>query len=100
MIGENFTAFLVLLVLGLIAAVVIHYLIGYRCLKGFDGFLGQWFTGWLGAWLGTPVLGHWLAHFQLAGICLIPGLIGAFAGAFIATAASKVIRNTLPSASG
>ena len=53
MIGMNFWAFLVLLVAGLIAAVVIHYVIRYRFLEGWDGFLGKWMAGWLGAWLGS-----------------------------------------------
>lgn len=92
MIGQHFLPFLVLLVASLIAALVIHYGIGYRCLKGFDGFLGQWVTGWIGAWLGCPVLGHWFAGASLAGIYIIPALLGAFVGAFIATAAAKAIR--------
>lgn len=91
MIGQGFFAFLVLLVASFIAAIVIHYLIGYRCLRGFDGFLGQWVTGWIGAWLGSPVLGHWFKDVELAGIYLIPALVGAFAAAFFATAASKAI---------
>lgn len=99
MIGENFGAFLVLLIVSLIAALVIHYLIRYQCLKGFDGFLGQWVTGWFGAWLGTPVLGHWFKDFALAGIYLIPALVGAFAAAFFATAVSKAAGKTIPSTS-
>lgn len=91
MIGDGFLPFLVLVVASFIAAVVIHYLIGYRCLKGFDGFLGQWITGWIGAWLGSPVLGHWFEHVQLAGIYLIPAVLGAFVGAFIATAAVNAL---------
>ena len=97
MSGENFGASLVLLVASLIAALVIHYLIGYRCLKGFGGFLGQWITGWIGACLGTPVLGHWFQGFHLAGISLIPALVGAFAAAFFATAALKAIGKASPS---
>jgi uncharacterized membrane protein YeaQ/YmgE (transglycosylase-associated protein family) len=95
MIGENFGAFLVLLVASLIAALVIHYLIRYRCLEGFDGFLGQWIAGWVGAWLGSPVLGHWFRGLQLAGIYLVPALVGAFAAAFIATGTSKVVSKVL-----
>jgi len=57
MIGMNFWAFLVLLVAGVIAAVVIHYVLRYRLLEGFDGFLGKCIAGWVGAWIGSPVLG-------------------------------------------
>jgi uncharacterized membrane protein YeaQ/YmgE (transglycosylase-associated protein family) len=99
MIDERFGAFLVLLVASLIAALVLHYVARYRCLKGFDGFLGQLITGWIGAWLGSPVLGHWFQHVELGGIYLIPALIGAFAAAIFATAASKVVSKALPSVS-
>jgi uncharacterized membrane protein YeaQ/YmgE (transglycosylase-associated protein family) len=86
MIGMNFGAFLVLLVAGLIAAGVIHFVIRYRFLEGWDGLLGKWIAGWVGAWLGSPVLGHWFEGAKLADIYLIPALIGAFAGAFVSTA--------------
>ncbi len=89
MIGMPVVSFLVLLVLSLIAAGVLHYLVCYRFLQGIDGFVGKWITGWIGAWLGSPVLGHWPGRFAIAkidNIYIIPALIGAFAGAFIATA--------------
>jgi hypothetical protein len=82
MIGMNFWAFLVLLVAAVIAAVVLHYLIRYRFLEGLDGLLGKVIAGWVGAWLGSPVLGHWFERVKLAGIYLIPALLGAFVGAF------------------
>jgi uncharacterized membrane protein YeaQ/YmgE (transglycosylase-associated protein family) len=89
MIGMNFWAFLVLLVAGLIAAVVIHYLLRYRLLEGFDGFMGKWIAGWLGAWIGSPVLGHWFEPVKLAGVYVIPAVLGAFAVAFAITAIAK-----------
>jgi uncharacterized membrane protein YeaQ/YmgE (transglycosylase-associated protein family) len=82
MIGMDFWAFLVLLVAAVIAAVVLHYLICYRFMEGFDGFLGKLGAAWLGAWLGPPVLGHWFEPLKLAGIYLIPALLGAFVGGF------------------
>jgi uncharacterized membrane protein YeaQ/YmgE (transglycosylase-associated protein family) len=89
MIGMSFWAFLVLLVAALIAAVVLHYLICYRFIEGFEGFLGKVGSGWVGAWLGSPVLGHWFEPVKLTGIYLIPALLGAFAGAFTITATWK-----------
>jgi len=96
MIGMNFWAFLVLLVAGVIAAVVIHYLLHYRLLEGFDGFLGKWIAGWLGAWIGSPVLGHWFEPAKLAGVYLIPALLGAFAVAFAITAIGKAAAKICP----
>jgi uncharacterized membrane protein YeaQ/YmgE (transglycosylase-associated protein family) len=89
MIGMHFWAFLVLLVAGVVAAAVLHYLIRYRFLEGIDGFLGKLGAGWVGAWLGSPVFGHWVEPVKLAGIYLIPALLGAFAGAFALTATWK-----------
>ena len=80
MIGMSFASFLTLLILGLIAAIVVHSIIRYRMLKGVDGFFAKWIGGWIGAWLGSPVLGHWWA--QIQNVYLIPALIGAFVGAF------------------
>jgi len=81
MIGMGFGAFLTLLILGLIAAIVIHSLIHYRMMEGFDGFMAKWVAGWVGGWLGGPVLGHW--WFRIQNVYLIPALVGSFAGAFI-----------------
>jgi uncharacterized membrane protein YeaQ/YmgE (transglycosylase-associated protein family) len=90
MIGMSFGAFLVLLVAGVIAAAVIHYLIGYRFLEGFDGFLAKVIAGWTGAWLGSPILGHWFEQVKVLNVYLIPALLGAFVGAFVVTVSVKV----------
>jgi uncharacterized membrane protein YeaQ/YmgE (transglycosylase-associated protein family) len=89
MIGMCFWEFLVLLVAAVIAAVVLHYLICYRFLAGIDGFLGKLIAGWVGAWLGSPVFGHWFEPLKLAGVYLIPALLGAFVAAFALTATWK-----------
>jgi uncharacterized membrane protein YeaQ/YmgE (transglycosylase-associated protein family) len=91
MIGINFWAFLVVLVAALIAAAVLHYLVRYRFLEGLDGFLAKCVAGWIGAWLGSPVLGHWFEPAKLANVYLIPALLGAFAGAFVLAACWKAL---------
>lgn len=91
MIGMNFRALLVLFVAALIAAGALHYVIRYRFLDGFDAFVGKCIAGWVGAWLGSPVLGHWFERAKLANVYLIPALLGAFVGAFVVTATGKVL---------
>ncbi|SRR5271157_1763771 len=91
MIGMNFRALLILFVAALIAAGVVHYVIRYRFLDGFDGFVGKCVAGWVGAWLGSPVLGHWFERAKLANVYLIPALLGAFVGAFVVTATGKAL---------
>ena len=63
----------------------------YRFLEGLDGFLAKWGVGWVAAWLGSPVLGHWFERVKIAGVYLIPALVGAFAGAFGITAFWKAL---------
>jgi uncharacterized membrane protein YeaQ/YmgE (transglycosylase-associated protein family) len=89
MIGMSFVEFLVLLVAAVIAAFVLHYLVCYRFLAGIDGFLGKLIAGWVGAWLGSPVFGHWFEPLKLAGVYLIPALLGAFVAAFALAATWK-----------
>ena len=89
MLGMTFASFLTLLVISLVAALVVHYAIRYRVLDGADGFLWKWIVGWVGAWLGTPVLGHWFRGFSISAIYIVPAALGAFMGAFFIAAVWK-----------
>lgn len=84
MLGMNFAGFLTLAVISLIAALIVHYVIRYRVVEGLDGFLWKWVVGWVGAWLGSPVLGDWFHSVAVSHIYIIPGFLGAFIGAFVA----------------
>jgi|SRR5579875_62959 len=94
LIGMHFLSFLILLILSLVAAAVLHWVIRYRFFAGIEGFFAMWVAGWIGAWLGPAVLGHWFGPVMLWNIYILPALIGAFAAAFVATvccrAAAKV----------
>ncbi len=81
MIGMNLLAFLTLLVIAVVVAVVFHFVLRYRFLEGFDAFLGMVAVGWLGAWLGSPVLGHWLLSFQE--VYVVPAILGAVTAVFL-----------------
>jgi uncharacterized membrane protein YeaQ/YmgE (transglycosylase-associated protein family) len=84
MLHQGFATFLTLLILGLIAAAVVHFAIRYSHLKSADGFFSKWIVAYIGAWIGQPVLGDWGS--RIAGVHWIPAIIGAFAGAFGVTA--------------
>jgi len=89
MIGMSFGPFLALLIVGVIAAFVLHVVVRYRMLSQFDGFMVKWIAGWIGAWLGSPVFGHWGLGFNVGNVYIIPALLGGFALAFLVTAAMK-----------
>lgn len=98
MIGMGFGAFLTLFVISLIAAGVIHYGFRYRYLNGIDGFLAKWIVGWLGAWVASPVLGHWFPGVEISGQYIIPAFLGAFSTAFMMACISKAVARMMASA--
>lgn len=94
MIGMGFGSFLTLFVVSLISAAVIHYGFRYRFLGGIDGFLAKWIVGWVGAWIASPVLGHWFTGVAVSGQYIIPAFLGALSTAFMATAVMKAVAKT------
>lgn len=91
MIGMGFGAFLTLFVISFIVAAIMHNAIRYRFLNGVDGFLSKWIVGWVGAWIASPVLGHWFSGVALGGQYIIPAFVGAFSLTFLGTAACKAV---------
>ncbi len=77
MLGMNFLSFLTLTFIGAVVAAAYHYVFRYRFLEGNDAVIGKLIIGWLGAWLGTPVLGHWL--WKVENVYIVPALLGAIA---------------------
>ncbi|HUJ20518.1 MAG TPA: hypothetical protein VLX58_03305 [Bryobacteraceae bacterium] len=70
----SFLSFLILLGIGVIVAAVSHFVLRYRFLDGFDSFFAKVALGWLGAWLGSPVLGYWSYKFE--NVYLAPAILG------------------------
>ncbi len=96
MIGMNFVSFLTLLVISVVVSFVLHYLVKYRVAQGVEGFLGKVILGWLGAWLGSPVLGYWPATVKLDSIYIVPALLGSLAGVFGIVLVLKLTQGTHP----
>ncbi|MGM0380513.1 MAG: hypothetical protein ACQEP7_00850 [bacterium] len=85
MIGMSFISFLILLAISVVVALIFHFG-GYNIRSGWDSFVNKVIIGWVGAWLGTPVIGYWPDRFDWLSysdanvtICIIPAIIGAFA---------------------
>jgi uncharacterized membrane protein YeaQ/YmgE (transglycosylase-associated protein family) len=100
LLGMQFVPFLTLAVISLIAALFVHYVFHYRVLDGLDGFLWKWIVGWVGAWMGTPVLGDWFHGVSISSVYIIPAFLGAFIGAFLITALWKAEGMALRSKTG
>lgn len=74
MLGMNFTSFLTLLVVSVVVAAKYHWILRYRFLEGIGSFLAKVAVGWVGGWLGSPVLGHWL--WKIQSVYIVPDSTG------------------------
>lgn len=79
MIGMNFLSFLILLVISLVVSVILHYGFKYYVRPGLNSFISKTIFGWIGAWLGSPVFGHWFPRIQYQGVYIIPAILGSLA---------------------
>ena len=77
MIGMSLLSFLVLLGISVIVVGVFHYGLRYRFLAGTDAVYAKVVLAWLGAWLGSPILGYW--SYKVADVYLVPAFLGAIA---------------------
>ena len=77
MLGMSLLSFLVLTLISAVVAVAYHNVIRYRFLEGNDALIGKLIVGWFGAWLASPVFGHWL--WKIENVYVVPGILGAIA---------------------
>ena len=99
MIGMDFISFLILLVIAVIVAAILHYVLKFYVVSGTRSFLAKIVLGWLGAWLGSPVLGHWWCGLNYKEVYFVPAILGAMALLMLAIDAVKTIGKTAEEAS-
>jgi len=79
MIGMDFVSFLILLVISIVVSGVLHYWLEYYVTPGLWSFCSKVVVGWVGAWLGSPVFGHWFPGLNWHEVYFIPAILGSFA---------------------
>jgi len=89
MLGMSLLSFLILTFIGAVVAATYHYVFRYRFLDGNDAVIGKLIIGWLGAWLGSPVLGHWL--WKVENVYIVPALLGAIASIHLTILTAKAL---------
>jgi uncharacterized membrane protein YeaQ/YmgE (transglycosylase-associated protein family) len=89
MLGMSLVSFAVLLIIGAVIAVVYHSIAQYRFLEGNDALFGKLIMGWFGAWLGSPVIGHWL--WKIENVYIVPAILGAIATIHLTTLMWKAL---------
>ena len=92
MIGMDFISFLILLIISVVVSAILHYGLNYYVTPGFWSFCSKVVVGWIGAWLGSPVVGYWPHQFPLLGhgdIWFIPAILGSLAVLLVAVDLGK-----------
>ena len=95
MIGITFTSCVALLVMSAICAFIFQNLLKLRVLCRGEGYLSKLIVGWVGAWIGSPVLGYWGPSISGTRIYWIPAIIGSLAAIYLCVASLKMIRAAL-----
>jgi uncharacterized membrane protein YeaQ/YmgE (transglycosylase-associated protein family) len=78
----GFINFLILLIISVAVSTILHYHFKYYVTPGIWSFCSKVAVGWIGAWLGSPIFGHWPSripslHYQ--DVWYIPAILGALA---------------------
>jgi uncharacterized membrane protein YeaQ/YmgE (transglycosylase-associated protein family) len=95
MIGMDFISFLILLIISVVVSAILHYGLKYYVTPGLYSFCSKVVLGWVGAWLGSPVLGYWphrLPFFHYGDIWFIPAILGSLAVLLVAVDLAKMGR--------
>ena len=79
MIGMNFISFLILLIISVVVSAILHFGLKFYIRPGFGSFLSKVIWGWIGAWLGSPVFGHWFGGVKYQDVYIIPAILGSAA---------------------
>ena len=96
MIGIDFIGFLILLVISVVVSGILHYGLNYYVTPGFYSFCSKVVVGWMGAWLGSPVLGYWPHRFPFlnhGNIWVIPAILGSLGLLLVAIDVAKMARS-------
>jgi len=79
MIGIDFIAFLILLIISIAVSLILHFALKTKVRSGFESIVGKVVWGWIGAWLGSPVFGYWFPGWNYHEVYIIPAILGSFA---------------------
>src|SRR5215510_1646705 len=80
---------------------ILHYGLNYYVTSGFWSFCSKVAVGWVGAWIGSLVIGHWPARIpglHYGDVWFIPAILGAVGVLIVAVDLGMMARGTRQSA--
>ena len=79
MSGMDFWSFLALLIISILVSGTLHYGFKFYVRSGTVSYLSKVVIGWFGAWLGSPVFGHWWEGLNYEQVYYVPAILGSLA---------------------
>lgn len=76
MIGMDFISFLILLIISVVVSGILHFVFKYYIVPGWGSYFSKVLIGWVGAWLGSPVFGHWWVGLNYKEVYIVPAILG------------------------
>jgi uncharacterized membrane protein YeaQ/YmgE (transglycosylase-associated protein family) len=79
MIGMDFVSFIILLIISIVVSGVLHFVLKVHIISGWRCYFSKVVIGWIGAWLGLPVFGHWWQGLNYNEVYIVPAILGSLA---------------------
>src|SRR5262249_33750837 len=95
MIGMTFASFLALLVIGAVCALFLDGILRPRLLGKGQDYLCQLIVGWLGAWIGSAVVGHWGGVIPTTNVYLLPAIVSSLAAIYALIELVRIVETLL-----
>ena len=96
MFGMDFMSFVILLVISVVVSLILHYALNYYVISGLNSFFSKVVIGWVGAWLGSPVFGHWFDGLRYENVYYVPATLGSLALLVLAVDIIQSLQGTTP----
>lgn len=94
MFGMSFVSFFILLIISIAVSAVLHFGLKYYVRPGVNSFISKVIFGWIGAWLGSPVIGKWFEGWNYEEVYYIPAILGSFAFLIMLVDFVKSVKST------
>ena len=75
----DFMSFLILLIISLMVSWVLHYGMNFYITPGMTSYFSKVIIGWVGAYWGIQMLGHWWEGFNYGQVYFVPAILGCIA---------------------
>jgi uncharacterized membrane protein YeaQ/YmgE (transglycosylase-associated protein family) len=99
MFAMDFVSFLILLVISAVVSAGLHFGLKYYVIPGLASYFSKIVIGWVGAWLGSPVFGHWWEGVNYQQVYIVPAILGSLALLVLAVDLVKTV-GAVPKAPG